>query len=78
MVSDSGKNIQTSFKTINGERRELLLTVIELRKAKELLERFEQLREILKNFNQNLLQLQTWETKTRIWTKVTQGPAREL
>ena len=39
--------------------------------AKELSEQFEQLREILRNFNQNLLQIQTWETPT---STVIQGP----
>ena len=68
MVSDSGKNIQTSMG--KGER---IITY-----SDQTVEQFEQLREILKNFNQNLLQLQTWETKTRIRTKVTQGPVREL
>ena len=58
---DSGKNIQTSFKTINRERREnyYLQRSNSEKPDKELLERFEQLREILKTFNQNLLQLRT-------------------
>ena len=32
---------------------------------KELLEQIEQLREILRNFNQNLLQIQAWGTRTK-------------
>ena len=42
---------------------------------KELLEQFEQLREILRNFNQNLFQIQTWETPR---TKRIQGPQEKV
>ena len=41
---------------------------------KELLEQFEQLREVLRNFNQNFLQIQTWETRTKTGSRLVKEP----
>ena len=46
----------------------------QLKPAKELLEQFEQLREILRNFNQNLLQIQTWGTRTKTGSRLVKEP----
>ena len=41
---------------------------------KELLEQFKQLREILSNFNQNLLQIQTWGTRIKTRSRPAMEP----